>query len=106
VTDDKRPACPVSTHRPLLEPLLTPCKETVMEKEMTTMDEETMERLHQVLAYLLEDEAENYWSADPLPEDHIYPNVIWLVRRFRFEDLLEVDAEMRPEGETRRLESN
>jgi hypothetical protein len=62
---------------------------------MITVDDETRKHLHAVLDYLLQDEAEDYWDADVLADDHLYLDVIWLIRQFHFKDLLERDTEIR-----------
>jgi hypothetical protein len=61
------------------------------------MDDDTRQRLHKVLAYLVESEAKDYWHRrEPWErEDHVYAKALCLMRHFGFEDLLEEDAEWR-----------
>jgi hypothetical protein len=64
------------------------------------MDDETRERLHHILSYLLESEANDYWHRhDPADrEGHVYAYVLPLIQQFGFDDLAAWDAEIRDVG--------
>jgi hypothetical protein len=61
------------------------------------MNYETRERLHAVLAYLVESEAQDYWlrRQPAARENHVYTKALCLIRHFGFSDLLEEDAAWR-----------
>jgi hypothetical protein len=61
---------------------------------MADIDDDTRRRLHDVLAYLVESEANDYWHRrQPHDrENHVYANVPPLIRHLGFEDLQVRDA--------------
>jgi hypothetical protein len=63
------------------------------------LDDDTRDRLHYVLAYLLESEAKDYWFRHQ-PADreyHVYAKTLALINTFGFEDLKQADAAIRGE---------
>jgi hypothetical protein len=68
--------------------------------ETIILDDETRERLHAVLYYLVESEAKSFWHRwHPAErEGHVYAKVLCLLRFFGFEDLLQEDAGWRDIG--------
>jgi hypothetical protein len=64
------------------------------------MNKETRERLHDVLFYLVESEANDYWHRRR-PEERetaVYAKALCLIQQFGFEDLQNLDAAVRAHG--------
>jgi len=55
------------------------------------MDDEARGHLHAVLRYLQNSEAKRFYERPDEQQGHVYADALWLIRRFRFYDLMKDD---------------